>query len=99
MDLRKQVIKAMNAKDYYHYNVFCSDVGIDRFNFSKWMNRRQSLSTGTLFKILNHLKILCPEHNLTRVNYLNVDDLVYLYENREELEKIFDALEELELRY
>jgi hypothetical protein len=42
---------------------------------------------------------LCPEHNLTRVNYLNVDDLVYLYENREELEKIFDALEELELRY
>ncbi len=99
MNLRKQIIKAMNAKDYYHYTTFCSDVGISRFNFSKWINHRQSLSVGTLFKILNHLKILRPEHNLPQVKKLDVDDLVYLYENREELTKVFDALEELETRY
>ena len=48
MNIRKQIITAMNAKDYYHYTTFCSDVGICRFNFSKWINNRQSLSTNTL---------------------------------------------------
>ena len=99
MNIRKQIIKAMNTNDYYHYTTFCNDVGICRFNFSKWINNKKSLSTNTLFKMLNHLKILRPKHNLTLGKNTNIEDLIYLYENQDKLQKVFEALDELENRY
>jgi len=99
IDIRKQVIKAMNTKDYYLYKDFCLDVGICRFNFSKWMNRKQTISTNTFFKILNRLEILCPEHNLALGKKTNLDDLLYLYENQDKLKEVFKALDNLKDRY
>jgi len=98
MDLQKQMIKAMNAKDYYHYNTFCKDVGICRFNFSKWINRKQSLSADTLFKMLNRLEILCTKHNPPLGKNVNVEDIIYLYENQDKLQELFTALDILKTK-
>lgn len=86
----------LSAIGFNHYHTFCKNVGISRFNFSKWINNHQKLSVVTLFKILNYLEVLSPEHNFLSIQKLTTDDLLDLYKNRDKLENIFKALEKLE---
>ncbi len=93
MYLKSHILSAIG---YEHYSSFCKNAGISRFNFSKWVNNHQKLSVATLFKILNYLEVLSPEHNFSSIQKLTTNDLLDLYENREKLENIFKALEKLE---
>jgi len=87
----------LSAIGFESYSTFCKNVGISRFNFSKWVNNHQKLSVKTLFKILNQLEVLSPEHNFLSIEKITTDDLLDLYENRDKLENIFKALEKLEI--
>lgn len=91
--------KILQAIGYQSYSEFCAKVGISKFNFSKWVNKHQNLSVATLYKILNYLEVLSPEHNFSSIEKLTTNQLLDIYENRDKLEEIFKALEKLDNDY
>lgn len=79
---------------------FCEKVGLSRFNLSAYVNNRQSLSIGSLITILKGAKKLPPEHNFfTGLYKIDVEVLLEMYNNKEDLNKVFKAIEEIRKQY
>ena len=99
MTVKKIKYKILAGMGLESYTDFCKNVGISRHNFSKWINNHQKLSVSTLYKLLNYLEVLPPEHNFLSIEKLTVDQFIDLYENRDKLEEVFNSLERLDKKY
>lgn len=93
------ILKSEIKKEYRFVNDFSKKVNISRFTLSRCFNHHQDMQLRTFLKIMIKLKKLRSGSNILHMKKHKEDykmmDILNLYNNRKELEKVFNAIDEL----